>query len=74
MNKLKYYVIHFADQDRRIHDMLSSAQRNLSDVEELRDAGPEKENVSASFAMTRFDIDICALTMSLLGNVKSIKN
>ncbi|XP_044183508.1 myosin-IIIb-like isoform X2 [Acropora millepora] len=41
------------DQDRRIHDMLSSAQRNLSDVEELRDAGPEKENVSASFAMTR---------------------
>lgn len=54
--------------------MLSSAQRNLSDVEELRDAGPEKENVSASFTMTRFDIDICALTMSLLGNVKSIKN
>lgn len=54
--------------------MLSSAQRNLSDVEELRDAGPEKENVSASFAMTRFDIDICALIMSLLGNVKSIKN
>ena len=54
--------------------MLSSAQRNLSDVEELRDAGPEKENVSASFAMTRFDIDICALTMSLVGNVKSIKN
>ena len=54
--------------------MLSSAQRNLSDVEELRDAGSEKENVSASFAMKRFDIYICALSMSLVGNVKSIKN
>ena len=71
---MKYYVIHFADPDRRIRDMLSTAQRNLSDVEDLKDAEPEKETVSASFAMTRFDIHICALTVSFVGNVKSIKN